>query len=350
LSNDLALHQYEQALAALDKESASPTEKVEMLMEMAMGLQTRPKTAQQVIDAVSLYQRAIELCPEEEILLQARLRARRSTALQLIPSEEPGFLLQAKDELETALTIFTQHTASVAAEEIAEAQMNLGLVQQSLVPLYRAKITDAIECYQRALRVFNRTDFPTEYAILHNNLATAFLSMPMTDERGKMREALAVQSFEAALQVITLEDNPNEYAMLQNNLGNALQYVSSSHAVENNLRALDAYEEALKVRTLRNAPLPYATTLANKANCLRNLPDDLERVDEENEDKSTKISNINTNRMKESLILYKEAREIFAEYGELAKVGMLDQVIEELVAAIKSHDERVADGFGQSRF
>ncbi|WP_227651756.1 hypothetical protein, partial [Klebsiella pneumoniae] len=79
--------------------------------------------------------------------------------------------------------------------------------------------------------------------------ATAFLSMPMTDERGKMREALAVQAFEEGLKVVNLIDYPTEYAMLQNNLGNALQYVSSSHTLENNLRALDAYDEALKVRT-----------------------------------------------------------------------------------------------------
>ena len=64
--------------------------------------------------------------------------------------------------------------------------------------------------------------------------------------------------------------------MLQNNLGNALQYVSSSHTVENNLRALDAYDEALKVRTRETSPLEYANTISNKANCLWNLPDDPE--------------------------------------------------------------------------
>ena len=65
--------------------------------------------------------------------------------------------------------------------------------------------------------------------------------------------------------------------MLQNNLGNALQYVSSSHAIENNVRALDAYDEALKVRTRGTTPLEYANTIANKANCLLNLADDPEQ-------------------------------------------------------------------------
>ena len=96
----------------------------------------------------------------------------------------------------------------------------------------------------------------------------------MADERAKMREALAVQSFEEVLSVITLVDHPSEYAMIQNNLGNALQYASSGHVLDNNLRALTAYAEALKVRNERDTPLEYASTIANKANVLRNLPDD----------------------------------------------------------------------------
>ena len=154
--------------------------------------------------------------------------------------------------------------------------MNIGLVLQSLAGMRRAKITDAISAYQRALRTFDRPRIPKEFAILQNNLATAFLSIPFTDERAKMREALAVQAFEEGLRVVNIVDHPTEYAMLQNNLGNALQYVSSSHAVENNLRALDAYDEALKVRTRGTTPLEYANTIANKANCLLNLADDPE--------------------------------------------------------------------------
>jgi len=169
------------------------------------------------------------------------------------------------------------------------------------------------------LRVFTKSNFPAEYVILHNNLATAYLSIPLADEKAKMREALAVQSFEAALEIVTIEDMPSEYAMLQNNLGNALQYASSSHAVENNLRALAAYDEALKVRDTRNSPVAYANTIANKANCLRNLPDDLEHPE-----------NGNSSRLAEALTLYREARMIFEQYGEDSKVEVVTQVINEI--------------------
>ncbi len=126
----------------------------------------------------------------------------------------------------------------------------------------------------------------------------------------------------------------------KNNLGNALQYVSSSHIIENNLRALEAYDEALKVRTARTTPLPYATTLANKANCLRNLPDDAENP-----------ASGNKNRLIEAQSLYKEAREIFTSYGEHARVAMLNEVIAEIVGSGSKNDRPNAHDhdFGQDR-
>ncbi len=116
MSNQQAHHQYEQAIAALDDGNASIIDKVEMLMEIAIGLQMRPKTPEQLIDAISLYERALELCPEEELLLNARIRARKATALQMVPSEEVGYLLQARDELETSLTVLTTQGSNVAAD------------------------------------------------------------------------------------------------------------------------------------------------------------------------------------------------------------------------------------------
>ena len=103
----------------------------------------------------------------------------------------------------------------------------LGLVLQNLAGMHKARIQDSISAYQRALRTFDKEKHATEFAIVQNNLATAFLSIPFTDEKGKLREALAVQAFEEGLAVVTLIDHPSEYAMLQNNLGNALQYVLS---------------------------------------------------------------------------------------------------------------------------
>jgi tetratricopeptide (TPR) repeat protein len=303
-------HEFAQALAAIEAEHATPLEKLEMLVEMALGLQQKPKSASQLHDAVTLYDLALERCPASEPLLSARIRLRKASALHAIPEPGPRYLLQARAELESVLPALS--ALGAMPEEVAEAEMALGVVVQSLAGLHAAKIGDAISAYQRATRVFDRQRYPRDFAILQNNLATAYLSLAVGDERAKLREALAVQAFSEALEVVSLVDDPIEYAMLQNNLGNALQYAATGHAVQNCLRALEAYDEALKVRTPRDTPVQYANTIANKANCLRNLPDD-ER-----------------SRSREALALYAEASAIFRAHGELEKADLVEQASAEI--------------------
>jgi tetratricopeptide (TPR) repeat protein len=316
VATDLFEDQFSAALAAAEDPSVPPAERAEMLMEIALGLQIRPKGPEQLQAAVELCDRALALCPEAERLLGARILARKASALQAMPSEDPTLLEAARQAYDTALQVFNELGRP---EERAEAEMNLGLVLQSLAGMSRARITDAISAYQRALRVFDRARYPKEFAILQNNLATAFLSIPLSDERGKMREALAVQSFEEGLRVVNLVDHPVEYAMLQNNLGNALQYASSSHRIANNLRALDAYEEALKVRKRDTMPLEYANTLTNRANCLQNLPDDPDDPELGNR--------ANLRRAKAG---YAEAREIFMAHGERSKAAIVAEAVFQL--------------------
>jgi tetratricopeptide (TPR) repeat protein len=304
------------AVAAAEDGSASARERAEMLMEIAMGLQQRPKTPEHLAGAVALYERAIAVCPADERLLRARISARCGTALQAMPEDGTRSLEAARQAYDEAIPVLVELGRK---EELAEAEMNLGLVLQYLAGVGRARLTDAIAAYQRALKVFDRARHPAEYAILQNNLATAFLSMPAVDETAKIREALAVQAFEEGLKVVTLIDHPSEYAMLQNNLGNALQYAASSHAVENNLRALDAYDESLKVRTPETTPLEYANTIANKANCLMNLPDD-----------PSDPAGGNRGNLGAARRYLAEAQTIFAAHGEAAKAQLVAEPLAEL--------------------
>jgi len=313
------------AQAAAQDLDSTARERAEMLVEIAMGLQRRPKTLQHLTSAVDLYDQALALCPQEDELLRARITARKATALQAVPEQGTESLERARAAYEQSIPVLNKLGGP---EEIAEAEMNLGLVLQHLAGCGRAAITESIGAYQRALRTFDRQRFPVEYAILQNNLATAFLSIPFADERAKIREALAVQCFEDALKVVTLIEHPVEYAMLQNNLGNALQYAPSSHPVENNLRALAAYDEALKVRSRANTPLEYANTLANKANCLWNLPDDPEQPEAGNR--------VNLQRARDH---YEEAREIFMSHGELDKAHQVADALAQLVGELEHGSE-----------
>ncbi|EAW39023.1 hypothetical protein [Lyngbya sp. PCC 8106] len=304
------------ATAAVESEAATVAEKVQMLSEISRGLLQKPKGIEQIEAAVLLYRQAIELCGTEYPLLKARATVGLGIALRTYPGESSDGLVAAKKVFETALPILQQQASP---EEVAELQMNLGLVFQALVPFNLAQTKDAVQAYQQALEVFTPKEYPQEYAILHNNIAIAYLSMSMSGDGEDMRQALAVQSFEEALNWIILTDHPSEYAMLQNNLGNALQYLPSVHPVENNLRALEAYNEALKVRTAKDTPVEYANTIANKANILFNLPDDVENPEAGN-----------PNHLKTAKTLYEEAQLIFTQYGESERAEMVGQALQDL--------------------
>jgi tetratricopeptide (TPR) repeat protein len=299
------------ALTAAKDEGANALERADMLMELAMGLQQRPKAVEDLTAATELYDAALAVCPTDERLLRARIIARKGTALQAIPEPGTASVERARTAYEAAIPVLAELGGP---EELAEAEMNLGLALQHLAGAGRARMADAIAAYQRSLRTFNRRRFPVEFAILQNNLATAFLAIPFTDEQSKMREALAVQAFEEGLKAVNLIDHPTEYAMLQNNLGNALQYASSSHAIANNLRAIEAYDEALRVRTRDTTPVEYANTIANKANCLWNMPDEPERPEKGNPGNLAKAK-----------AYYDEARELFALHGEIEKARLVTE-------------------------
>jgi tetratricopeptide (TPR) repeat protein len=330
VTESLASSQFEAALKAVETAAATPAEKAEMLMEIAMGLQMRPKTAEPIQQAQKLYRRALEICPADSPLLRARITTRLGTALQAMPGGGNESLKAARDCYETALLTLKE---TGKPEEVAELEMNLGLVQQSLAPSGGARLHDAIQCYHRALRTFTREAFPQEFSILHNNLAIAYLSIPLADERGTMREALAVQSFEEVLKVINLVDHPSEYAMIQNNLGNALQYASSGHSLENNLRALDAYDEALKVRNPRDTPFEYANTISNKANVLRNLPDD---PDHPGLGRAGSLG--------EARRLYREAEQIFTTLNESQNAAVVADALLEIAQELRSRTHPAGNG------
>lgn len=310
------------AIVAVESESATLVEKIEMLIELATGFQQKPRDPEQLWQAIALYRHALELSQSEYPLLWARAQAGMGTALRSIPEDGSELLQEARTAYETALPLLQEHASP---EEVAEAEMNLGLVLQSLVPFNQARLVDAIHAYQRALRVFTGDTYPQEFAILQNNIAIAYLSMPLSAEGEDMRQALAVQSFQQALKWITLIDHPGEYAMLQNNLGNALQYLPSAHPVENNLRAIVAYDEALKVRTARDMPLEYANTIANKANVLLNLPDDQEHPEAGN-----------PNHLRQAQVYYQEAAAIFSRYGRLEQAQTVMETLQEIAAELNA--------------
>jgi tetratricopeptide (TPR) repeat protein len=312
------------AITAIASESATTEEKIQMLIEMALGFEKQPQTTKELRNAVSLYYRAYSMCKEDYPLLKAKAQVGMAGTLQRIPDVGSQLLLQAKVGYEEALPILQQLASPT---EVAEAQMNLGLVLQSLVPFNLARIVDSIKAYHQALRVFTWQDYPQEYALLYNNIAIAYLSLPLASEREYLRQGLAIESLKVALKHIQLIDHPREYAMLQHNLGNAWQYFVSSQPLDNNLRAIAAYDEALKVRNSKDTPLEYANTISHKANALCKLPDNPQQPQAGN-----------LHNLLQSRAYYQEAWEIFSQHQQLKQAQLVAQSMQKIVTEITNHD------------
>ena len=119
--------------------------------------------------------------------------------MQAIPEQGTALLEQARAAFEEAIPTLIDFGRP---EELAEAEMNLGVVVQNLpAPVARASRTRSRPISARCAPSTAR-DTRANSRSCRTIWRPRFLSMPFTDERGKMREALAVQAFEEGLKVV----------------------------------------------------------------------------------------------------------------------------------------------------
>ncbi len=157
------------------------------------------------------------------------------------------------------------------AETQAELWLNLGTAYQEMANGRRGALLEAVKCYQKALQTFSLESHPDLFALANNNLALAYLAMPLTEASDQLRSAVAVQSLRQALQVYDRDSYPAQWASAQLNLANALQYLPSTHPEENLTQAVELYEALLAARSPQLDPLGYARLLANQGNALAHL-------------------------------------------------------------------------------
>ncbi|MFV9507248.1 MAG: hypothetical protein AB4911_22080 [Oscillochloridaceae bacterium umkhey_bin13] len=162
-------------------------------------------------------------------------------------------------------------SGSGLTENHAHANLNLGMLYQELARSQRGPLLEAAKCYQAALRTFTRASHPELYALAQNNLALAYLAMPLTEASDQLRMGIAVQALREALTVYTQADYPEYWASAQLNLANALQYLPSAHPADNLAEAVQLYEALLAVRDPETDPLAYGRVLANQGNALAHL-------------------------------------------------------------------------------
>jgi tetratricopeptide (TPR) repeat protein len=132
-------------------------------------------------------------------------------------------------------------------------------------------LNQAVQHYHNALQEVSAESAPEVWAAAHAGLATAYLTMPMTQASDQLRLGVAVGSLRSALTVYTRETHPAEWSSAQLNLANALVYAPSTHQGDNLVEAVELYEAVLGTRSRDADPVGYARALANQGNTLAHL-------------------------------------------------------------------------------
>lgn len=197
-------------------------------------------------------------------------------ASPLFAAQLQGQLAGLRDDAATAANDIRQALArardSRSKDLRAGLWTELGILYQERGGQTRGALTEAVRAYQEAVHAgYDASRRPEQYGFLQNNIGLAHLATPMTDAADRLRLAVAVQSFREAARVITPESNPALWTSAQVNLANALQYLPSSHPVENLGKAVAIYETVLAARERDVDPVGYARVLANQANALAHL-------------------------------------------------------------------------------
>ena len=153
----------------------------------------------------------------------------------------------------------------------AELHLNLAGLLHEQAGERPELLNAAIPHYHSALQLVLREEAALLWASAHANLATAYLTMPMTEASGQLRLGVAAQSLRSALKVYTREEHPEQWASVQLNLANSLVYTPSNHQADNLVEAVELYEAVLEARDRDIDPLGRARVLANQGNVLAHL-------------------------------------------------------------------------------
>jgi len=177
-------------------------------------------------------------------------------------------LTQAIECYQQALRFWTPETAPL---DYASTQNNLGNAYSLLPTGDRASnLTQAIECYQQALRFWTPETDPLRYAIAQTNLGNAYRDLPTGNRASNLTQA--IRCYQQALRFRTPETAPLDYAITQNNLGNAYSDLPTGDRASNLTQAISCYQQALRFWTPETDPLQYAITQNNLGNAYRDLP------------------------------------------------------------------------------
>ena len=199
-------------------------------------------------------------------------------------------LSRQEPDADTSLTYLDQ---AIAAYQLALDKTNpdtrphnYAMIQNNLGSAYgdmarfrtpSESLQQSVGAYESALRYRHLHDDPARYAATQNNLGTAYWNLAQHQQPARRLKQSIAAYFEA-LRYYSPTCEPMHFAMIQNNLGTA--YWNLAQQPQANLgvgtatgkdlsaadllqRAIGAYKAALRYRTLDVAPTAYAATQNN---------------------------------------------------------------------------------------
>jgi tetratricopeptide (TPR) repeat protein len=134
-----------------------------------------------------------------------------------------------------------------------------------------ASLERAILSYQLALAKTNPQTAAQTYAMIQNNLGSAYGDLGQYREPAENLQK-SVLAYETALRYRTASDDPARYAATQNNLGTACWNLAQHQQPVARLnQAIAAYQEALRYYTTQREPLHHAMIQNNLGTAYWNL-------------------------------------------------------------------------------
>lgn len=197
-------------------------------------------------------------------VLAASLRMTRSEILRDGLGDAPAAVAEA-DRAIRALPL------TAPADLRAELQVARALGRMAQAGDDRGVLLGVVADLTEAVKVLREDTHPELWATVNQQLALAYLMLPMSDDGDRIRLGIAVNSLRAALRVFRPETHPAAWATTQVNLANALQYLPSAHQQTNLEEAVDLYEEVLAHRDESLDPVGVARILTNQGNALGHL-------------------------------------------------------------------------------
>jgi tetratricopeptide (TPR) repeat protein len=125
-----------------------------------------------------------------------------------------------------------------------------------------------INSYQKALQLYPKEVYPTDWVTIQNSLGQAYQNRILGDRSKNIEQS--INCYQRVVQFLNLESAPKEWAMTQNNLGKAYRSRILGDCAKNIEQSIDHYQQALRVLNPEAFPQSWAVTQNNLGEAYRN--------------------------------------------------------------------------------